>query len=124
MRVGLVEDQAEIVEVMTLLLKLEGHEVVAHKSGEVLLEALAAGEIYDVLLLDLGLPDGMSGQDLVRVLRHNVRTARLPLLIVTAAEEREIAEVLRTTPGLAVLRKRFTRARLLQQVHSLTVGLP
>ncbi len=88
MRVGLVEDQAEIVEVMTLLLKLEGHEVVAHKSGEVLLEALAAGEIYDVLLLDLGLPDGMSGQDLVRVLRHNVRTARLPLLIVTAAEER------------------------------------
>ncbi len=60
MRVGLVEDQAEIVEVMTLLLKLEGHEVVAHKSGEVLLEALAAGEIYDVLLLDLGLPDGRS----------------------------------------------------------------
>lgn len=45
--------------------------------------ALAAGELPDVVLLDLGLPD-MDGTDVLRELRDRARTARLPVVALSA----------------------------------------
>ena len=45
--------------------------------------AIAAEEIPDVILLDLGLPD-TSGIDVVRALKADERTARIPVVALTA----------------------------------------
>ncbi len=46
---------------------------------------LAAGELPDVVLLDLGLPD-MDGTDVLRELRNSARTARLPVVALSALQ--------------------------------------
>jgi PAS domain S-box-containing protein len=73
----LVEDHADTAEAMADLLRLSGHRVViAGSVGEALAAAEATGNGggFDLVVSDLGLPDG-SGQDLMRELarRHGLK---------------------------------------------------
>lgn len=77
LRILLVEDHADTAEAMADLLRLSGHQVtVAGSVGEALAAAEAAGNGggFDLVVSDLGLPDG-SGQDLMRELvrRHGLK---------------------------------------------------
>jgi two-component system CheB/CheR fusion protein len=77
LRILLVEDHADTAEAMAELLRGQGHEVrVAGSVAEGLAaaEALRGAEGVDLLLSDLGLPDG-SGLDLMRELGrlHGIR---------------------------------------------------
>jgi PAS domain S-box-containing protein len=74
LRILLVEDHGDTVRVMRRLLSAEGHQVQTAGDVATALE-LAAREEFDVLLSDLGLPDG-SGHDLMRELL--ARGRRLP----------------------------------------------
>lgn len=67
-KVLLVEDHADTATVITLLLKKFGHTVSAAGTVAAGLAAFDAGE-FDVVLSDLGLPDG-SGIDFVARLRE------------------------------------------------------
>ncbi|HTQ78493.1 MAG TPA: ATP-binding protein, partial [Thermoanaerobaculia bacterium] len=71
-RILLVEDHADTSEAMAALLCLLGHEVTVADSVAAALAAAAAGGI-DLVLSDLGLPDG-HGHDLMRELasRHGL----------------------------------------------------
>src|SRR5207237_3076522 len=66
MRVLLVEDHADTSRSITKLLQLRGHDVQSASTLQSAL-ALAAKAEFDVLISDLGLPDG-SGIDLVQKL--------------------------------------------------------
>jgi len=64
----LVEDHPDTAEAMADLLALSGHQItIAGSVGEALAAAAAAAGRFDLVLSDLGLPDG-SGQDLMREL--------------------------------------------------------
>jgi CheY-like chemotaxis protein len=64
----LVEDHPDTAEAMADLLGLSGHQItIAGSVGEALAAAAAAAGGFDLVLSDLGLPDG-SGQDLMREL--------------------------------------------------------
>jgi CheY-like chemotaxis protein len=72
LRILLVEDHDDTARIMNRLLKSHGHE--ARTAGDVA-TALKLAEAYefDLLLSDLGLPDG-SGVDLMRELRRRGHT--------------------------------------------------
>jgi CheY-like chemotaxis protein len=59
-------------------------EVTLAESGPAALDALASTPSVQLLILDLMLP-GMSGIDVLRVVRQDARWAALPCLILTAA---------------------------------------
>jgi two-component system phosphate regulon response regulator PhoB len=87
-RIMVVEDEPAIQEVLKFNLGLHGHEVVVAGSAE---EAsrLLHGPLPDLVLLDWMLP-GMSGVDLARRLRVDVRLKNIPIIMLTArAEERD-----------------------------------
>jgi CheY-like chemotaxis protein len=65
----LVEDHCDTAKVMTRLLKSLGHEVSIADSVAATLD-LAGQQPFDLVLSDLGLPDG-SGLDLMRQLRED-----------------------------------------------------
>lgn len=65
----LVEDHADTAEQLTRLLKRAGHQVVCATSVKDALER-AREQKFDILISDLGLPDG-SGYDLLRTLTHD-----------------------------------------------------
>jgi two-component system alkaline phosphatase synthesis response regulator PhoP len=79
-RVLLVEDEPGLVLTLTDRLRSEGFEVASAQDGRAGL-ARAAGEAWDVILLDVMLP-GLSGFDLCRDLRQ--KGVRTPVIMLTA----------------------------------------
>jgi DNA-binding response OmpR family regulator len=77
-----VEDDPDIVELITHYLLAEGFEVAATGDGRAALERLRAGG-FQVVVLDLQLP-GMDGLSLCAEIRRDKRTRALPVIMLTA----------------------------------------
>ena len=79
MRVLLIEDDRATAHSIDLMLKSEGFNVFSTDLGE---EGVDLGKLYDyeIILLDLSLPD-MSGYDVLRALR--VSKVKTPILILS-----------------------------------------
>lgn len=80
MRILIVEDDSVAAEAVELMLKNKGFATYATDLGE---DAIDLGKLYDydLILLDLTLPD-MSGYDVIRALR--TAKVKTPILILTA----------------------------------------
>jgi two-component system alkaline phosphatase synthesis response regulator PhoP len=81
-RALVVEDDPDIVELISHYLKAEGFEIVALDEGRSALERLRDGT-FQVVILDLQLP-GMDGLSLCRAIRGDRRIQRVPVIILTA----------------------------------------
>ena len=79
MRVLLIEDDRSIAQSIELMLKAENFNVYTTDLGE---EGIDLGKVYDydIILLDLNLPD-MSGYEVLRALR--VAKVKTPILILS-----------------------------------------
>jgi len=84
MRILLVEDTADIREVFTILLRVEGASVTATGSGREAADLASHGD-FDVVLSDLGLPD-MTGDALIREILATARH-RTRIIVVTGYGE-------------------------------------
>ena len=78
-----VEDEANIVDILTFNLQREGYAVLSAYDGQAGLE-LARGKKPDLILLDLMLPK-MNGFEVCKTLRDEGDT--VPILMLTAREE-------------------------------------
>ena len=77
-----VEDDLSLINGLSFALKKEGYAVdVARTKQEA--EALWLKEKFDLVILDVSLPDG-SGYDLCRQIRQ---TSTVPIIFLTAADE-------------------------------------
>ena len=78
----LVEDTQEIWDFLSRRLGRRGHEVSLAHDGQVGLDK-ARAELPEVILLDMNLPV-MDGWTAARTLRADERTARIPIIALTA----------------------------------------
>ena len=85
MRILLVEDDAMLAEAVTRALKQSSHMVQRAAGGQEADRSLAANE-YDLVLLDLGLPQ-MDGFEVLKRLR--ARRNKVPVLILTVRDSVE-----------------------------------
>ncbi|HEY0317975.1 MAG TPA: response regulator transcription factor [Solirubrobacterales bacterium] len=83
-RVLIVEDDADIADVLRRSLRNEGYEVRTSADGYDALE-VAAGFVPDLVVLDLGLP-GLDGVEVCKRLRTD---GDVPILMLTARAETE-----------------------------------
>lgn len=94
-RVLLIEDEPNIIEAISFILSRDGFTVHTHEDGETALDKVTAAP-PDMIILDVMLP-GRSGFDILRDLRNDERTAKLPVLMLTArgqTKDRELAHEL------------------------------
>ncbi|HEX4956041.1 MAG TPA: response regulator [Thermoanaerobaculia bacterium] len=84
-RIALVEDEADIAEVLRYNLEKEGFEVETLGRGDSALESIRR-QPPQLILLDLMLP-GMDGLDLTRTLKRDTATAKIPLVMLTAKSD-------------------------------------
>lgn len=113
MRILLVEDDKSIVMGLEYSLESEGYTVVvAESQGEAL--AALAGERYDLLLLDVMLPDG-SGYAVCRAAKA---VADVPVIFLTACDE-EVNVVMGLDMGADdYITKPFRVRELLSRIRS------
>ncbi|PYP97249.1 MAG: two-component system response regulator [Gemmatimonadetes bacterium] len=109
-----VDDEPHIGFVLRPFLEQLGYRVSFARTLDEARNALRASPPTDGLLLDLHLPDG-SGLDLLRDLRKERATARLPVLVLTAeGEDRILREARRL--GAVLVTKPFSPTKLTQRI--------
>lgn len=84
-KILVVDDEPHIVELLAMNLKQNGYDSCKAGDGPAAIER-AIAEKPDLILLDLMLP-GMSGLEVCRILRQDPRTARIPLIMLSAKSE-------------------------------------
>lgn len=115
MRLLLVEDEPEIRDFLEQPLADAGYEVDAAKDGRSAIQ-LASGRIYDVLIVDLGLPD-QDGIDLILQLRRAGISS--PVLILSARRSVDDRVKGLEQGGDDYLTKPFALAELLARLRNL-----
>ncbi len=84
-RILVVDDEKDIVELLTFNLEKEGFAVTQAFDGEEALKTIRTNK-PDLVILDLMLP-GVSGLDICRQVRRNEETETLPVIMLTAKGE-------------------------------------
>jgi CheY-like chemotaxis protein len=101
-RVLIVEDEPDVRNAFAARLEAEGYEAIGAANGQDALEALQAGPLPDVILLDYAMPV-MDGRAFLEALRRSARWARIPVILVTAYVQRAFAA--RSLDVAAILEK-------------------
>ncbi len=97
-----VDDDAPIVEVVTMALESEGYTVISALGSEAL--RAAAARRPDLILLDLMMPD-VDGAEMSRRLRDDMATAQIPIVLMSAVAD--LGAVAATLPVQGQLPKPF-----------------
>ncbi len=84
-RIWVVDDQPDVSRAMVALLRQAGHRGTAFLSGEAALEHLAS-DIPDLMILDVMMP-GLDGFAVLRAVREDPRTAKLPVIMFSAVSD-------------------------------------
>jgi two-component system OmpR family response regulator len=113
-RILVVDDDAQLRQLVTRLLRAEGYRATAVPGGQEMLELLRTTEI-DLIVLDVMLP-GLSGIELCRQVRQS---SSVPILMLTARSE-EADRVLGLEMGADdYLTKPFGSRELLARIRAL-----
>jgi CheY-like chemotaxis protein len=87
----LVEDDIDLVELVTHWLERDGYAVRGVVDGQEALDRLAADPLPDLVLLDVMIPH-VTGFELLQKLRADARTQALPVVMMTSfSREKDIA---------------------------------
>ena len=112
----IVDDEADLVELVSYNLKKEGFTVDSASGGEAALTKMRKDK-YDLVILDLMLP-GIQGIELCRILRNDPKTAGLPIIMLTAKGE-EVDRILGLEMGADdYITKPFSPRELVARVRA------
>ena len=115
-RVLVIDDSAVILNLVQLMLELEGYEVLTATDGLVALELLES-TIPDLILLDLLMPT-MSGYEFIQELQqHRKHLLSIPIVLLTT--KRQTQEELEQLGIAHYLQKPFRRSELLSMLSDL-----
>lgn len=110
MRIGLLEDDPAICEMMQEMLGTVGHMVSAYQDGSDILTALhlekpTALPPFDILFVDLILSGDISGEQVIYQVRMTYTS--LPIVVISAVAASHLQAVVRRYPGVRALQKPF-----------------
>lgn len=116
-KILVIEDEKDLAELLVFNLEKEGFKMLCSHDGQAGLN-IARREEPDLILLDLMLP-GLMGTEVCKELRREPRTARIPVLMLTAKGE-EIDRVVGFEVGADdYLVKPFSMRELLLRIRAI-----
>lgn len=119
-RILIVEDEPNIVESLSFILRRAGFDVDTVTDGAEALDRVRR-QSFSALILDIMLP-GMNGFDVLRAIRAEPALAALPVVVLTAkgqANDRRMAEAIGAS---AFITKPFSNSEVVERVSSLAGG--
>lgn len=87
-KVMIVEDDAFVMDIYETKLLEEGYEVLEATNGMEGYKKLEAGNIPDLILLDIIMPY-MDGMELLRKIKTNERLKTIPIILLTNLSQKE-----------------------------------
>lgn len=84
-KILIVDDNTDILEILTMLLTEFGYETKPLSSGERVTENIKEFQ-PDLLLMDVMLAD-MNGQEICKEIKLNIQTALLPVILMSGSQD-------------------------------------
>lgn len=109
------DDDADIINIVTLLLEREGHEVSSVRDCESIWEVIEA-KTPDLIFMDLWIQK-MGGEATTRLLKKNPETQKIPVILLSASKG--ISEAAERAGAEGYLAKPFEIKELVGVVNSL-----
>ena len=113
-RIVLAEDDEELRKLLVLLLRRRGYEVAEAPDGDTAMK-LIKNERTDLALLDITMP-GKSGLHIMNELAAEPGMAQIPVLLLTARNQREIVAAGKRLGAKSYILKPFRNADVIKRV--------
>lgn len=81
-RIIYIEDDSDMIDLVTLILSRRGYSVIGADGGVKGLE-MVISELPDLVLLDLMMPD-LDGWDVYQQMKAQAKTRNIPVIVITA----------------------------------------
>jgi len=117
-RILVVDDDDHVRKLEQAILERPGYEVSSASSGRETLDRLAAGESYDLIILDVMMPE-MDGFEVCRKIKADPRTRELPVIFLTAKGGGDALVEGLEAGGVMYINKPFTATKLLTIVETM-----
>ncbi len=115
-KILVVDDEQDILELLSYNLAKEGFDVSTVADGEEGLKKVRGG-IFDLVVLDLMMP-GIQGLELCRILRNDPKTKHIPIIMLTAKTD-EVDRVLGLEMGADdYIRKPFSPREVVARIKA------
>jgi len=121
-KILVVDDEPLVRGVAVEVLHDLGYDVLEAEDGPAALSLFARHDDLDMLVTDVGMPNGMNGRQLADAIR--ARLPRLPVLFITGYAEYAVLNHGDLDPGMQVLTKPFTTDSLGQRVGEMLDLVP
>jgi len=116
-RILVVDDEPDVVSLLTLMLKSQGYDVIAATDGQSGLEK-ARTETPDLILLDIMLPR-LDGYKVARMLKYDEKYSHIPIIMLTAKVQEKDREMGMETGADEYMTKPFDTGTLLAKVKAI-----
>ncbi|HNQ62705.1 MAG TPA: response regulator [Syntrophorhabdaceae bacterium] len=117
MKILIVDDDQDIRLLLDFNLSGEGYEVLEATHGAEALDIIKTGEV-NLVVTDLSMPV-MDGYELIKNLKDNPETSKIPVLLLTGQEEERVSIEGMVHPPNDFIPKPFAKADLLEKVKKL-----
>jgi len=114
----LIEDEANIIEAVTFILKRDGWDVKNHSNGLDAIDAIRM-QTPDVVILDVMLP-GKSGFEIIKDIRAESDLQKLPVLMLTARGQERDRNLAQSSGVNRYMTKPFSNTELREAVEELS----
>jgi len=115
-KILIVDDTKENIQIVKKVLEIEGYETRTVLDGISALRVVKE-EVFDLILLDINMPD-MSGISVCRYLKVDPQTASIPVIFLTADDDRETLKKAYDVGGSDYIKKPFYREELIARVST------
>lgn len=111
-----VDDQEQNLKIVGTVLKMTGYDVIPARSAQQAFQRLEA-RTPDLILLDVLMPE-MDGLEACRKLKADPRWAELPVIFLSAADDKNLIVQALECGGVDYVTKPFNKAELLSRVRT------
>ena len=119
MRIGILEDQARIGEMLSYACELAGHTASVYSSVTPFLADVLATYpsacTFDVLVVDFLLSEARSGAEVIHYVRNFYHD--LPVVLISGKSQEEIEAAIQELPSVKVLQKPFKLQSLFDLIN-------
>jgi CheY-like chemotaxis protein len=118
-----IDDETTVGVVLRLALGVKGHRTITAEDGRTGIEMARAAH-PDAIVLDMMMPGGLSGYDVLGELRHAAHLDAVPVLVLTAITRSIELQRCLSDGADAVMTKPFDPLEVANAIDRLLVGQP
>ncbi len=114
-KILVIEDEDDILNLIKIILNMEGYLTILAKDGEEGINALKNNKDISLIILDIKMPN-MDGWEFLKTIKNNNDWKNIPIIVLTAYTQVSDIEKARKMGIDSYIAKPFSRENLIKEV--------